>query len=685
MFFLLALLLLTLSCAAANDLKVEQQEIAVTLVPENQLIAGESTMILSDDNGTLKLQLSPTTFIEKVLVSGKQVPFSFGKGLLAIEISQRKHKPVTVTVNYHNLFKDSVPERPANQEDPTFGVTGAITPQGVFLGGDAGWYPVPATPPKRRIIRISAPAGTEAVTSGKRDSRETKQGISRSTWREERPVGTPTISAGPYRIEERRLGNIDLYTYFYPDNAHLASRYLEAASKYIQFYNELLGPYPFEKFAIVENFFPTGYGFPSYTLLGSAIIRLPFIIDTSLPHEIAHNWWGNGVLAEYREGNWSEGLVTYLADYLLKEQKAADQGRDARLQFLTDYATLVPPDKDFPLRDFSGRVDPASRSIGYSKAAMVFHMLRHNLGDQAFYGALRDVYREKLFRSATWSDFIQAFSRRAGKDMSSFIEQWLNRPGGPQFSLSNVDYRSKGGLWEVSGVLKQPAPFYQLPLPLRLETESGTVEKSLPVSGERTPFSFTTPTRPVRLLLDPAVNIFRILATADLPATVNRIKGSDQLLFIVTESCRASKDSLQLLLQSLGQSGTRLIDEKVVDETALSRHDLFFCGTPKNPVLLGSPPERLKISATGFALDGNEYSQPRDLLFMVMPRATATERISALFLPLSKEAAQQYALKITHYGRYSYLVFSNGENRHKGLFPAGSVGSVVKFPRKPMP
>jgi len=91
---------------------------------------------------------------------------------------------------------------------------------------------------------------------------------------------------------------VDIYTYFYPDNAGLSARYLEAAARYIGFYAELFGPYPFEKFAVVENFFPTGYGFPSYTLLGSAIIRLPFIIDTSLPHEIAHCWWGNGVLVD---------------------------------------------------------------------------------------------------------------------------------------------------------------------------------------------------------------------------------------------------------------------------------------------------------------------------------------------------------------------------------------------------
>lgn len=260
--------------------------------------------------------------------------------------------------------------------------------------------------------------------------------VSHSYWEEAWPVGGLSLCAGPYRIEERRVAGVDLYTYFYPDNASLASSYLDAATKYLNFYSDLFGPYPFEKFAVVENFFPTGYGFPSFTLLGSSIIRLPFIIDTSFPHEIAHSWWGNAIQVDQSEGNWSEGLVTYLADYLLKERRSAAEGRDYRMQFLTDYAALVATDNDFPLSGFTSRVDPASRAIGYGKGAMVFHMIRNAIGDRAFFGALREICRERLYRSATWSDFERAFSRSSGRDLSSFMKQWLTRPGGPRLALS---------------------------------------------------------------------------------------------------------------------------------------------------------------------------------------------------------------------------------------------------------
>ncbi len=123
-----------------------------------------------------------------------------------------------------------------------------------------------------------------------------------------------------------------------PDEG-LANRYLDATERYIRMYNDLIGPYPYGKFALVENFWETGYGMPSFTLLGPRIIRFPFILTSSYPHEILHNWWGNGVYVDYATGNWCEGLTAYLADHLIQEQRGtATTYRETTLQKYTDYA-----------------------------------------------------------------------------------------------------------------------------------------------------------------------------------------------------------------------------------------------------------------------------------------------------------------------------------------------------------
>ena len=148
--------------------------------------------------------------------------------------------------------------------------------------------------------------------------------------------------------------------------------YISTTGQYVEMFNRLIGPYPYEKFALVENFWETGYGMPSFTLIGSKIIRFPFILHSSYPHEIPHNWWGNGVYVAYEEGNWCEGLTAYLADHLIKEQRG--QGRNYRRTMLQRYADYVTEAKDFPLTEFRSRHSAATQAIGYGKMLMVCHM-----------------------------------------------------------------------------------------------------------------------------------------------------------------------------------------------------------------------------------------------------------------------------------------------------------------------
>ena len=88
-------------------------------------------------------------------------------------------------------------------------------------------------------------------------------------------------------------------------------------------YEKYTGKYPFRRFSVVENFLPAGYSFPTFTLLGKDIVKMPFIVDTSLGHEVLHQWFGNLVYNPDKGGNWSEGLTTYVADHLYKENASA--------------------------------------------------------------------------------------------------------------------------------------------------------------------------------------------------------------------------------------------------------------------------------------------------------------------------------------------------------------------------
>ena len=340
-----------------------------------------------------------------------------------------RQRTIEVVITYEASFNDPVPMAPLNTDNPGFGVTASITPTGTFLLAGAGWYPdLVDGRDTFPLLRVKAPEGVLAVTSGLGLGHTTRDGATFSEWRIDNPLRGLALSAAAYGVQEKKVGDVVAATYFLPRNQDLSAAYLDAIAAYLELYSELFGPYPFPKFAVVENFFPTGYGFSSYTLLGSTILRLPFILNTSLGHEIAHCWWGNGVFVNYEYGNWSEGLTTYVSDYLYKERESAAAARDYRLQALRNFTTLVPPAKDFPLARFTGRVDTATKAVGYDKGMMVFHMLRKAIGEEAFWGALRDVYRERLFQPTAWDDLRRAFEKTIRA-----LPQGLLRPvGQPQ-------------------------------------------------------------------------------------------------------------------------------------------------------------------------------------------------------------------------------------------------------------
>jgi len=685
-FFLMAFLsplVLLSACSARGEVELLRQEIAVRLEPERHLLSGESTLELAPGApGRLAFTLNERATVEKVTVDGREAtPRRAGESLV---VALPRHGASTgrrVTIRYRCTFNDLVPERPVITEDPSYGVSGAITPRGTYLGSDAGWYPATGTLPKTRRVTVTAPAGIEAVTAGRRLARATAGGTTTVTWEEARPLEGLALSAGPYVITERSVDGIPLYTYLYPENGPVAERYLEAAAGYLRFYSEKFGPYPFEKFAVVENFFPTGYGFPSYTLIGGTVIRLPFIVHTSLPHEIAHCWWGNGVLVDHRQGNWSEGLATYLADHLLEERKSAREGRDYRFRILADYASLVGEGDDFPLVRFQGRVDPASRAIGYGKGAMLFHMIRKRIGDEAFFGALRGIFREKCFAAASWDDFVGAFSRAAGEDLGAFVAPWLHGSGGPRLSLAGVAAVANGDGWLVRGGVRRDGVEYPLRVTVRVEAGGSSHDTALELKGDETPFAVTLPVAPERVVLDPEVDIFRILSPTELPPTVNRLKGSPALTAVVAKGCGVSDGTLRLLLRSLGQGDGPVIREEDAGAASLDGRDLLLCGVPGRHGLLPQLPRGVAPVSGGFAVNGMAYGGSGDLLLVVVDRPGAPGRVAALLLANSPVAAEAAIPKITHYGRYGLLVFSGGENRVKETLLQAGGGSVVTFKR----
>ncbi len=444
---ILCQLLLCAPAIAGAEGLIDQQ-LFIRIVPEDHLLEGKAVLTLVDQRAgwPVAFRLSTRADIEAVTADDQPAPFSFRNGHLQISLTSDVE---TLTIVYRSRFDDPVAQDHVGIEDPSLGVVATIMPQGTFLSASSAWHPIPLDAKSQFRITINGPSGLYGVTSGRLVDLDTSSAVSQTIWQTQQPESSLALAAGYYQVEQDRLGETQLLAFFSAENAELASGYLQSCREYLKLYQGLFGPYPYAKFAVVENFYPTGYGFPGWTLLGSSVIRLPFIRTTSLPHEIAHTWWGNAVEIDYSSGNWGEGLATYVADYYLKELQTPVEAIEYRRKILRDYAALIDEGDDLPLTAFRSRMSKRDQAVGYGKAAMVFHMLRTLIDDQAFWAGLQDTARDGLGKRYSWSDLQRHFEASSGMDLDSFFHQWITRSGAPKLTLTDVsvmpvEYRLAG-------------------------------------------------------------------------------------------------------------------------------------------------------------------------------------------------------------------------------------------------
>jgi hypothetical protein len=657
--------------AAAEPIAVEHR-LTVELVPaESRLVGRDRMRIAASERAELSIALAARARRVRVEVNGSGRPFDRSGSMLRVPLhAEERSRPVLLDVAYEAVFDDPVPVNPLNTDNPGFGVAASITAEGVFLLGGAGWYPELAGSRPSFHLTVAAPQGILAVTAGRSLGHTDRDGATVSEWQIDHPVRGLALSAAAYRVQERTLGRTVIATYFREPNQDLAPAYLEATAGYLELYERLFGPYPFPKFAVVENFFPTGYGFPSYTLIGGTVLRLPFIIATSLGHEIAHCWWGNGVFVDAAAGNWSEGLTTYVADYLYKERESPEEARSARLQMIRNYTTLAPPESEIPLARFLSRTDPMTKAVGYDKGAMVFHMLRREVGEEAFWAALRDLFASHLFRPASWADIRQAVEARSGRSLGWFFDQWVQRPGAPRLRLESVVARPADGAWTIGGRLVQAPPHFKANV--SAVVDGGGVSETHPIAltGDSADLALTATHQPAGLAVDPESHLLRRLDAAEIPPSVNSLKSSPGVTLVLARSSNADLRRLaDILVRSLGLRRAAVVSEEDLESALASGRDLILVGLPQEPGRLPGLPAGVALSPRRVAVNGAIFERSDETFFGVFRHPQAAARVVALLLPLGPAGAESAAGKLTHYGRYSFLAFRNGANLAKGFWP----------------
>ncbi len=540
---------------------------------------------------------------------------------------------------------------------------GTIEDRGVFLGGSSWWVPRFGDELVTFNLDVSLPEGWAAVSQGVRSQ------ASPTTWVCKHPMDEIYLIANRFTEYRRATGSVDAQVFLRSKDDNLAAKYLEVTAQYIEMYRKLLGPYPFGKFALIENFWETGYGMPSFTLLGPRVIRFPFILHSSYPHEILHNWWGNSVYVNWQTGNWCEGLTAYLADHLVKEGQG--RGHEYRRDGLKAYRNYVNRGRDFPLTEFRSRHSAATQAVGYGKCLMVFHMLRRRIGDEAFVRGLQRFYRANRFRRASWTDIRVAFEEVTKSDLNAWFSQWVERTGAPVLEAQAQRMLARPGVPGAGTTLTlrqvQDGPAYDLQVSVALTYPGGgkAEVRTLHLTSKEQSFALESKQLPARVDVDPGFDLFRRLDRAEIPTTLGAVFGAPKGLILVP----AAKDdplAAEWAAYAKGWASRGDVEVAVADlATPLPKDRAVWvlgCGNPWRKAFdetLGTQGASLSTDTISFG----RTKLPRKTHSFVYTAAHPSNPELAIGWVGADHAAALPGLarKLPHYGKYSYLGFQGDE------------------------
>jgi aminopeptidase N len=542
-----------------------------------------------------------------------------------------------------------------------------ISVDGITLAGL--WHPLPDRDMTYRLKAL-LPDNFTAVSEGE-TLQDCKDNGDRRCFSSifDHPVRSIHFVAGPYTVKYGETDSgVKLAAFFFPEDIELAGEYLDKTAAYITRYEELIGPYPYSRYSIVENRLPTGYGMPTFTLLGQAVVRLPFITDTSLGHEVLHSWFGNSVHLSETGGNWVEGLTTYLADHLYAEE--AGEGADYRKNLLIRYFSYVHKDNTMPLGQFADASDAQPmarqvRAIGYDKSAMVFHMLHSRLGKELFLQGLRQFYIANRYGRAGWEDLEQSFSAVAGEDLSLFFQQWLTRSDIPELiphpytiDVSQIEGRSV----ITFTLLQQTDEPYELDVPVTVRTRTGESMHTVRISGESDEVKITVDDMPASMTIDPNYDLMRVLRLEETPPAWSRFMGARNKTAVLP--AEGESDIYAPLLPVLEEMGCELVAIDELDSEELENGSFLFLGpSPKSMGLFADP----RHPSSGFTLD-------------VRDNPLKPGQVMGLVTSSSSGQTDSVARKLRHYGKYSYLYFVDGRIREQRTAETGQGIRVELFP-----
>jgi aminopeptidase N len=258
----------------------------------------------------------------------------------------------------------------------------------------------------------------------------------------DRPGKYYTLVGGRiFQVGMRQEGSVLLKAFAVPRTRNIAEGTLSQAAEMIRFFTAEFGPcpYPSVNLVLIEGVTPGGHSPPGMVILQ----RRPLLLRGALredpanfsdvdgfflAHELAHQWWGQGVAPEnYRERWLSEGMAQYAAALWARHAYGEDEFQDI-LKRMARWAVKDNGKGPINLGHRLGHIKGGPeiyRAVVYDKGAYVLHMLRGIAGEDAFRQAITAFQESHRYAKAGTDDLRAALEAATGSDLSAYFREWI--------------------------------------------------------------------------------------------------------------------------------------------------------------------------------------------------------------------------------------------------------------------